>query len=461
MRKLQLQHVILFLGMILGLAISAEAQTTVCAGQTVYLTIGAHRGYLQWQQSTDGGTSWTSIVGANNDTTVVTPLDSTWYRAVVTEGTCNPVYSDTSFLVLSDLMADAGPDRVYCNSPVSIGGSPVGFGGTGPYTYNWSPAAGLNSSVIANPLASPTAPTTYVVTVVDAMGCIAMDTMTVDTTSGSNSDSTIFVFSGAPASFTVPPCVTTINIRAWAAQGSNALVGGATGGLGGYATGTLTVTPGEVLTVYVGSQSGYNGGGQGGINGNDVFSGLPIGTYGGFGGGASDVRRAGTALANRIIVAGGGGGGGHNGVWPGCQTAGPGGNGGAGGGTTGGTGTTGVGTPCNCGGGGGAGGAGGTQSAGGLHGAYGGSTACLRTSWGPGSDGTLGNGGTGSVLFHNGSGGGGGGGGGYYGGGSAGNGSDTTPGGGGGGGSSYTTGLGNAATISGVRSGNGRVVILY
>lgn len=461
MRKLTTHVLLALLASCLGWTALA-GQTTVCPGSPVYLTLNSHRGTVQWEQSTDGGVSWANVPGATSDTAMVTPSGEVWYRAAIMEGTCSVLYSDTSHIVLSDLVADAGADMVYCAVPVTLGGSPAAMGGSSPYAYVWSPSTGLNNPLQPNPTAAPASPTSYILTVTDAMGCVAMDTVVVDTGLGSSgNDSTVFSYSGAQAFFVVPPCVGTVTIRAWGAQGENALVGGATGGLGGYATGTLSVTPGETLYVYVGGQSGYNGGGMGGINGNSVFSGPPIGTYGGYGGGASDVRQGGSALVNRVAVAGGGGGAGHNGVWPGCQTAGPGGNGGAGGASTGGTGTAGVGTPCNCAGGGGAGGAGGSQVSGGLHGMYAGNTACLRTSWGPGNDGQLGIGGTGSVLYHNGTGGGGGGGGGYYGGGSGGNGSDTTPGGGGGGGSNYVTGLGSSSSLAGVRTGNGRIVILY
>ncbi|HEU4719079.1 MAG TPA: glycine-rich protein, partial [Bacteroidia bacterium] len=270
---------------------------------------------------------------------------------------------------------------------------------------------------------------------------------------------TTFNYTGAVQTFTVPSCVTSITIEAYGAQGSNATTGG-TGGLGGYAVGTMNVLPGDVLYIYVGGQNGYNGGGTGGQDGNSVYSGPP-GSLAASGGGASDVRLNGNALTDRVIVAGGGGGGGSNGVWPGCQVAGPAGNGGAGGGTTGGNGTFGVGTPCNCGGGGGDGGLGGTSTAGGLAGGYYGSANCLRAGWTMGQDGTLGQGGNGSLAYYNGTGGGGGGGGGYYGGGAGGNGSDTTPGGGGGGGSSYTGTLTSASTTAGSQSGDGMVVLTY
>lgn len=271
---------------------------------------------------------------------------------------------------------------------------------------------------------------------------------------------TTYSFTGAQQTFVVPPCVTEITITAEGAQGGNAAIGG-TGGLGGTATGVLSVTPGQTLYIYVGGQNGYNGGGAAGLNGSTtVYSGPSTGSAA-VGGGATDIRVGGTTVNDRVIVAGGGGGGGHNGVWTGCQVAGPAGNGGNGGGLTGNAGTYGVGTPCNCGGGGGGGGQGGTQSAGGLTGVHTGSTACLRSSWTAGQDGTLAQGGNGSVTWHNGTGGGGGGGGGYYGGGSGASGSDTTPGGGGGGGSSWTGTLTSASTTAGTRSGDGAVTLTY
>lgn len=49
-----------------------------------------------------------------------------------------------------------------------------------PITYTWSPATGLNSSTISNPIASPTSTTTYSVTVSNG-GCAYTDTVRVQT----------------------------------------------------------------------------------------------------------------------------------------------------------------------------------------------------------------------------------------------------------------------------------------
>jgi uncharacterized repeat protein (TIGR01451 family) len=52
-------------------------------------------------------------------------------------------------------------------------------GAGGPYTYSWSPAAGLSSTTIANPVACPAATTTYTLTATDANGCTAVANATV------------------------------------------------------------------------------------------------------------------------------------------------------------------------------------------------------------------------------------------------------------------------------------------
>jgi hypothetical protein len=236
-----------------------------------------------------------------------------------------------------------------------------------------------------------------------------------------------FEYTGAVQSFVVPSCVTSIHIEAWGAQGgtpnANSSCGGNpdVGGLGGYAWGDLAVTPATAFDVYAGgagqpgSTGGFNGGGLG----------CAVVDTCSTGGGASDVRPAGTSFDGRVIVAGGGGGAEYS-----CGGQG----GGAGGGLIGGNGTGGDDAASDA--------QGGTQAAGGAGGVG---------SGGSGSPGAFGLGGAGSTLYHSGAGGGG-----WYGGG--GGGVD----GHGGGGSSYLGGVsGVTGTNPGQRSGNGRVVISW
>jgi hypothetical protein len=230
-----------------------------------------------------------------------------------------------------------------------------------------------------------------------------------------------FNYTGSQQTFTVPSGCETVTVVALGGKG-----GCSQGGDGGRATGVVPVTSGETLYVYVGGQgacnaavkSGAFNGGGGTVNSNGYTNGE--------GGGASDVRRGGTGLGNRVLIAGGGGGRG----W--------GGDAGDGGGLTGQ-----AGNPSGGGCSGSCAGKGGTQNAGGEGGKCGGSC------WG--TNGVSGKGGTGAACSASG----GGGGGGLYGGGGGGHCS-------GGGGSSYFgPGVEMKANDQGANGSVGKVTISW
>ncbi|KIL80744.1 DNRLRE domain-containing protein [Bacillus badius] len=247
-------------------------------------------------------------------------------------------------------------------------------------------------------------------------------------------DAFTFNYTGAPQQFTVPGNATKIKVELWGAQGGDAPAGTY---MGAKASGDLVVTPGEVLRVYVGGKptanyiGGWNGGGKGAVD-------KPYG-----GGGATDIRRGGSALENRLAVAGGGAGAspynrsdmfGHGGAPNGVEGAG-----------------------YNNGSISFAGGKGATLTAGGAGGLVSGSSSDVPSIANHGKEGTLGQGGDSGAPT---SGGyyGTGGGGGYYGGGGGAD-SNNYGGAGGGGGSSYVGGLLNGTMTSKARNGNGLAVI--
>lgn len=253
-----------------------------------------------------------------------------------------------------------------------------------------------------------------------------------------------FTFTGSLQTFTVPSGVASMSITAAGASGVG--MNGFVAGNGGVAFGVLAVTPGQVLNIYVGGTNAFNGGG--------------IGLGGANGGGASDVRVGGTALANRVIVAGGGGGaGGDNWI---CLTGTGHGGGGSAVGTNfvGGAGGAGYSSGTGCGANGGnAGGAGGTGTHGGGGGGGGLTTggSGAASSIGTAVAGTLGQGG---ASYNSAScGATGGGGGGYYGGGGAAG--NNCGAGRGGGGSSWTGTCTSPSFTAGTQVGNGQVVITY
>ena len=79
--------------------------------------------------------------------------------------------------IIGSPATDAGPDKTIClENPVQIGGTPTGPVGA---IFSWSPATGLSAANIANPTASPSITTTYVVTVNTGSSCLGTDTVVV------------------------------------------------------------------------------------------------------------------------------------------------------------------------------------------------------------------------------------------------------------------------------------------
>ena len=386
-------------------SITASA-ATICAGQSVTLTANGTMGTQNWYTGSCGGAQ----IGTGATLTVTPNVTTTYFVNNNSNGQASPSCASLTITVNPSPPAPTvNGNLVICGS-----GSTVLTASGGLATYNWyANAAGSTllgtGSSFTTPVLNTT--TTYYVNTQQA-GNFGVGSQT-------------FNFTGGPQSFTAP-VTGTYTFDVYGARGGNVTSYYPTnGGLGGRAQGTTTLTAGQVINVYVGGQGqdrlgnhpygtctfvpgGWNGGGANRSRGN----GTP-------GGGASDIRIGGNALANRIIVAGGGGGCG----WSYAA-------GGHGGGLTGNNGTN---SPNS----------GGTQVAGGA----------LANSGGPCgvTAGTLGQGGNGSGW----SAGGGGGGGGYYGGGGGGYNN------GGGGGSSFVGGVNGGTTTTGVRNGNGQIIISW
>lgn len=130
---------------------------------------------------------------------------------------------------------------------------------------------------------------------------------TVNTASGTVAQT--YEYTGSVQTF-IAPYTGTYTLKTWGAQGGGAEYNSR--GKGGYSTGTVWLNEGDILYIYVGGEGnlngGYNGGGSGGYSAGFGTS-ADIYYYGG--GGATDIRKGGIGLADRIIVAGGGGGGTH------------------------------------------------------------------------------------------------------------------------------------------------------
>ena len=77
-------------------------------------------------------------------------------------------------------VVDAGANQSVCiGGSATIGGANTASGVNPPFTFVWSDPLTLNNIAIANPIATPTTTTNYIITVTDFKGCVNSDTVTV------------------------------------------------------------------------------------------------------------------------------------------------------------------------------------------------------------------------------------------------------------------------------------------
>jgi len=77
------------------------------------------------------------------------------------------------------VLVNAGSDFIICQ-PGTYQINATANGGTGNYTYQWTPSTGLSNTNIPNPLAIIQGPVCYTLRATDANGCYDMDTLCLD-----------------------------------------------------------------------------------------------------------------------------------------------------------------------------------------------------------------------------------------------------------------------------------------
>lgn len=164
------------------------ASTAVCVGGGATFTVGGVVGgpvsAIQWQQSTDGGTTWTNIGGATSSTYTVsnatTAMSNTRYRAVLSDAPCNtPFNSSAGTLVVNPL-----PVVTLSASDLSLapGQSSVLTASSNPAasTYAWTWNGGTLAGVTGtNYTANIDGIGTYTVSATTSAGCVSASTASV------------------------------------------------------------------------------------------------------------------------------------------------------------------------------------------------------------------------------------------------------------------------------------------
>lgn len=144
--------------------------TSICEEDTVVLRGTSNYGSnISWQWSPAA-----TVESPANDTTRVYPIVSTTYTLQTKWGNNCIATKTHSISVIPLAHPNAGPDAFVCSG----GQTSAQLNATGGTSYSWSPTTGLSNPNIPNPIASPTVPTNYIVSV-GVAGCPKLRTDTV------------------------------------------------------------------------------------------------------------------------------------------------------------------------------------------------------------------------------------------------------------------------------------------
>lgn len=157
----------------------AGSDETICIGDVIPLNAtGGTNGY-----------SWSPATGLDNTTIAnpnASPTVTTEYIVTVTN-TFNCTDNDTIIINVNELpIVSTYGDTLICPGDFAMIGAYSG----GAVSYTWSPSAGLTSSNVANPIATPASSTVYIVSVEDTNGCVNTGSVSV-TLSPINADFTV------------------------------------------------------------------------------------------------------------------------------------------------------------------------------------------------------------------------------------------------------------------------------
>lgn len=162
---------------VLQALVSPFVDTLVCPGTDLVYKAGATLGLVpytyEWGSWSQGGLHSTDSIFLGN-----LQVDTTIYVKVTDVLGCSDSVG-FSISILPPPTVDAGSFVQLCyNDSIQLNGAVNG--GVGPFTYSWSPSAGLSDTTILNPWrASMDSSVTYTLTVKDSLGCEHFDTVTI------------------------------------------------------------------------------------------------------------------------------------------------------------------------------------------------------------------------------------------------------------------------------------------
>ncbi|MDQ3047179.1 MAG: SBBP repeat-containing protein [Bacteroidota bacterium] len=125
-------------------------------------------GTQQWKTQYNG-------TGNNSDQAAGLEVDNAGNIYVTGYSKGAGTVEDYETIKYCQLQSNAGIDTTICNgASVTLNASAAGG-----VSYSWMPVTGLSNPSIANPVATPTTTTDYIVAITNATGCVDLDTVTV------------------------------------------------------------------------------------------------------------------------------------------------------------------------------------------------------------------------------------------------------------------------------------------
>ncbi len=211
-------------------AINAGLDVAICDGASTNLSASGAATY-----------SWSPVLGLGNPNSGNTSASPTVTTVYTVSGTSASgcISTDEVTITVNPLpVANPGNGAANCSG---LGAQLNGSGGT---SYLWSPATGLSSVSIANPVASPATTTSYSLVVTDGNGCTSLPSEPI----------TVTVFQQPPA-----PNITTVGSTTFCFGGSvqlNAPASDAYIWSNGADTQTITVTQSGNYSVQITDANG-------------------------------------------------------------------------------------------------------------------------------------------------------------------------------------------------------------
>jgi len=154
---------------------AAGPDGTISSGESTTLKGAASGGLPPYSYSWSPSTGLSSPSSAQP---VASPTSTTTYTITVTDDLGQTDSDTVTVTVLPRVIAQAGPDKTITpGDSMTLEGA--ASGGVPPYSYSWSPTAGLSDASAPQPVASPTSTTTYTLSVTDDYGQTDTDAVTV------------------------------------------------------------------------------------------------------------------------------------------------------------------------------------------------------------------------------------------------------------------------------------------